>query len=78
MSISLFKEPSQDMVLPRYLKCSTLASGLSSVVMAGGGGVWCRLMEHLHLSETDCQAEELGCLGEAVQHQLQVLFCVGH
>ena len=37
----------------------------------GGGGVvivWCRLVEHLRLSETDCQAEELGCLREAVQH----------
>ena len=69
VSISLSKEPSQDMVLPRYLKCSTLASGLSSVVMVGEGViVWCRLVEHLRLSETDCQAEELGCLREAVQH----------
>ena len=32
------QEPSQDMVLPRYLKCSTLASGLSSMVMVGRGG----------------------------------------
>ena len=78
VSISLSKEPSQDMVLPRYLKCSTLASGLSSMVMVGGGvEVWCGLVEHLRLSENDCLAEELGCLGEAVQHPQQVLFCVG-
>ena len=66
------------MVLPRYLKCSTLVSGLSSMVMVGGGVVvWCRLLEQLRLFETDCQAEELGCLGEAVQHPLQALFCGG-
>ena len=79
VSISLSKEPSQDMVLPRYLKCSTLASGLSSIVMVGweGVGLWYRLVEHLRLSKTDCQAKELGCLVEAVQHPLQVLFCAG-
>ena len=36
VSISQSKEPSQDMVLPRYLKCSKLASNLSS--MGGEGG----------------------------------------
>ena len=39
VSISLSKGPSQDMVLPRYLKCSTLASGVSSMVMVGGSMV---------------------------------------
>ena len=37
VSISQSKEPSQNMVLPRYLKCSTLASGFSSIVMVGEG-----------------------------------------
>ena len=74
VSISLSKEQSQDMELSRYLKCSTLASGLSSTVMVGEEvWVWRRLAEHLRLSETDCQAEELGCLGEGVQHPLPLV-----
>ena len=59
---SLSREPSQKVVLPRYLKCSTLVNVVSSMTMvgAGGVGVWCRLVEYLGLVETDCQAEELG------------------
>ena len=37
VSFSLSKDPSQDMVLPRYLKCSTLASGVLSMVTVGEG-----------------------------------------
>ena len=61
---SLSREPSQEMVLPRYLKCSTLVNVVSSMTMVGAGGggvgVWCRLVEYLGLVETDCQAEEVG------------------
>ena len=37
VSIFLSMEPSQDMMLPKYLKCSTLASGLLSMVMVEEG-----------------------------------------
>ena len=51
------------MVLPRYLRCLTLVNVVSSMTINGGRwgvGVWCRLVEHLGLAKTDCQAEELG------------------
>ena len=51
---------------------------INNYVGRRGLGVWCRLVEHLRLAETDGQAEELGGAREAVQHQLQVGFCVGH
>ena len=35
---SLSREPSQEMVLPRYLKCSTLVNVVSSMIMVGAGG----------------------------------------
>ena len=33
---------------------------ISDYVGCRGVGVWCRLVEHLRLAETYCQAEELG------------------
>lgn len=36
--------------------------------------VWCGLMKHSSLAESDCQAEEFEC----VQHQLQIALCIGH
>ena len=38
VSISLSKEPSKDMLLPRYLKCSMLESDLSSMVIVEEAG----------------------------------------
>ena len=52
--------PSFKMMLPRYLKLSTFASGVSLVLMFGPtGGVWSKLVQYLGLAEADSQPEGL-------------------
>lgn len=41
-------------------------------------GVWCRLVEQFCLTQTDCQAKQLCCLREAIEHHLQIGFLMGH
>ena len=57
------------MMLPRYLKLSTFASGVSLVLMFGPtAGVWSRLMQYFGLAEADSQPEGL-------RHFLDLLIC---